>query len=469
MNIFFLEFFPNTTIITISVSVLAVIAVAGFGFFMWLRQQDKIDRFIEINRLSDKIGAGIVNFVVESGFVSYASDSFYEILGVTKQVFSEKYHSDFYRFIGIADGSAIRDSISGNGDLAYEFKLAPGGSLCEAKSPDDLRCFKISGNEVMRRGHVTLSAIVMDITEEKKMLEKQEIEHRKFQLATELSKEVIWNYDAIYDRLILSGCFSTLYGGRTEITGFSMDKVWMSGFIHPEDVESFGAFLQRVRQSSIRMELQLRVRNKKGVFRWCKIESHPIRIGDTIGKEFVGNLIDIDDEKRKYGQLESKAMRDPMTGAYNKEYTKLLINRYISEHSDSAGMLLLVDIDRFKSINDTYGHLMGDNVIIDVVKSVTGAFRSNDIIGRIGGDEFVVFVCDVKDPQIQFKQARKLHEVLRTPLSIDGQTINKSASIGIALFPDHGADYDKLLECADQALYKVKGSGRDSFIIYSNE
>ncbi len=330
---------PQSAVITVSISVLAVVLVAGFGFFMWLRQQDKIDRFLEINRLTNKIGAGIVNFVVDSGFVSYASDSFYEILGITKEEFAEGFDCDFYRLIGLTDGSAIRDSISEDGDLVFEFAIVPGSVSKSRPAKGRARWFKLSGNRIMRRGHVTVSAI----------------------------------------------------------------------------------------------------------------------------------LIDIDDEKRKFGQLENKAMRDPMTGALNKEYTKLLINRYISEHSNSSGMLLLVDIDRFKSINDTYGHLMGDNVIIDVVKSVTAAFRANDIIGRIGGDEFVVFVCGVKDPQVQFKQARKLHEVLRRPLVVDGQTINKSASIGIALYPDHASDYDKLLECADQALYKVKGSGRDSFIIYGNE
>ncbi|MBO4558802.1 MAG: sensor domain-containing diguanylate cyclase [Lachnospiraceae bacterium] len=333
------EGLPQTTIITISVSVLAVIIVAGFGFFMWTKQQNQIDRFLEINRLTNKIGAGIFNFVVESGFVSYASDSFYEILGITKEEFSEKYDYDFYRFIGIKDPQTIIDSISENGDLIFEFAMSPGPNSKITSPAGRARWFKLSGNRIMRRGHVTVSAI----------------------------------------------------------------------------------------------------------------------------------LIDIDDDKRKFGVLENKAMRDPMTGAFNKEYTKLLINRYISEHSNSSGMLLLVDIDKFKSINDTYGHLMGDNVIIDVVKSVTAAFRSNDIIGRIGGDEFVVFVCDVKDPQAQFNQARKLHEVLRRPLEVDGQTISKSASIGIALYPQHAADYDKLLECADKALYKVKGSGRDSFIIYGND
>ncbi len=461
---------PQTTIITISVSVLAVILVAGFGFFMWLRQQDQIDRFREINRLSNKIGAGIVNFVEESGFVSYASEGFFDEMGISRADFDSKFKYDFYRLIGDPKGETIRAAINENGELSAEFRLIKGHF---GEKPDDFNekasCFMISGSRVMRRGHVTVSAIVIDVTEQKKTIEKQMIEHRKFQLATELSKEVIWSYDAIYDKLVLSDCFTTLYGGRTEITGFAMNREWNNGFIFDEDAENFAAFLSRIRQSGIKLETQVRVRNKEGNYRWCKIESHPIRVGDGLNKEYVGNLIDIDDEKREFGRLENKAMRDPMTGAYNKEYTKIMINRYISEHSDSSGMLLLVDIDHFKDINDTYGHLMGDNVIIEVVKQMTRAFRANDIIGRIGGDEFVLFVCDVKDPQIQFKQARKLHEVLRTPLTVDGQTINKSASVGIALFPDHAMDYEKLLECADKALYKVKGSGRDSFIIYGND
>ena len=117
---------PPTTIVTISVSVLAVIIVAGFGFFMWMRQQERIDRFLEINRLTNKIGAGIVNFVVDTGFVSYASDSFYEILGITKEEFSEKYDYDFYRFIGISDPAVILNSISDEGDLIFEFAMNPG-------------------------------------------------------------------------------------------------------------------------------------------------------------------------------------------------------------------------------------------------------------------------------------------------------------------------------------------------------
>ena len=104
------------------------------------------------------------------------------------------------------------------------------------------------------------------------------------------------------------------------------------------------------------------------------------------------------------------------------------------------------------------------NIIIEVVKQVTRAFRSNDVIGRIGGDEFIVFVRNVRNPEDQIKQAKKLHEVLRQPVVIDGKTINKSASIGIALYPDHADSYEKLIECADEAMYKAKNSGRNAIV-----
>ena len=87
-------------------------------------------------------------------------------------------------------------------------------------------------------------------------------------------------------------------------------------------------------------------------------------------------------------------------------------------------------------------------------------------MGRIGGDEFVVFACNVQKKEDQIKQAHKLHGVLRLPVEFNGQIIHKSASIGVAMFPDHGTTYDGLVECADKALYAVKGGGRDAFIIY---
>ncbi len=464
----------QSTIVAVSVSIVAVILVAGFGLYMWLRQQDQIERYIEINRLTNKIGVGIINFAIDSGFVSYASDSFFEILGISRKTLSDEYHSDFFRLIDIPDGVPVRNAITDKGDLVYEFAYPPVKAPLKDFDYDDphrhrTRWFKLSGSRIMRRGHVTLSAIVEDITTQKEMIEKQMIEHKKLVLVTELSKEVIWSYDVILDTLTLSECFMSLYGGKTEIRGFIIDSIWKEGFICKDDYDNFEEFIAKIRHGNSKAEVQFRLRNKQHRFRWCKIEAHPVKIGEGFKKEFIGTLIDIDDEKRNIQQLETKAMRDLMTGAYNKEYTKVMINKFISEHPDSSGMLLLVDIDKFKNINDTYGHRAGDEVIIEVVREATGAFRANDIVGRVGGDEFVVFICDVPDHDVMIRQAKKLHDVLGKSVEFEGMTINKSASIGIALYPQHGDNYNKLVECADKALYKVKGSGRDSFIVYDGK
>jgi diguanylate cyclase (GGDEF)-like protein len=192
----------------------------------------------------------------------------------------------------------------------------------------------------------------------------------------------------------------------------------------------------------------------------------PVRDQDGYVKEAIGKIINIDLHKKELARLETKAMRDPLTGALNKEYTKIFIERYMEENPDKNGMMFVIDIDKFKEVNDTYGHLVGDNIIIEVVRAITKSFRSSDIVGRIGGDEFVVFACNVQKKEDQIKQAQKLHGVLRQPVEVNGKIIKKSASIGVAMFPDHGSSYEKLVECADKALYAVKGSGRDAFIMY---
>lgn len=307
------------------------------------------------------------------------------------------------------------------------------------------------------------------LKEKQKLIEKLALEQERYRMATELSNDVIMNYSVTDDVLNLSDNFREFYGGAVSIAGFSADKAWEKGYVHKDDVEKVAELVRIISIKGGGIDEQLRIKDVNNNYVWCRLICMPVPDKTGEHKEYIGKLINIDLHKRQLGMLEKKAMRDPLTGAYNKEYTKTLINKYISENPENAGMLLLVDIDHFKSINDTYGHLTGDGIIIEVVKQVTRAFRAGDIVGRIGGDEFVVFVCNVNNPEDQIKQAKKLHEVLRQPAVIDGQTIEKSASIGVALYPNHGSSYEELVELADKALYEVKGSGRDSFIIYNHE
>ena len=277
---------------------------------------------------------------------------------------------------------------------------------------------------------------------------------------------MIFDYIIADDVLTMSENYNDFYKGPMVITSFLKDEHWRDPFVAPDDSEKFAELFRILVAKGENVDEQLRINNANGVYVWCRLIAMPVRDHDGNIKEAIGKIINIDLHKKELARLETKAMRDPLTGALNKEYTKVFIERYMEENPDKNGMLFVVDIDKFKDVNDTYGHIVGDNIIIAVVKAIQKSFRSSDIVGRIGGDEFVVFACNVQKKEDQIKQAQKLHGVLRQPVEVNGKIINKSASIGVAMFPDHGTSYEKLVECADKALYAVKGGGRDAFIMY---
>ena len=131
----------------------------------------------------------------------------------------------------------------------------------------------------------------------------------------------------------------------------------------------------------------------------------------------------------------------------------------------TSGAVIFVDIDDFKQVNDTMGHVVGDDVICWFAKRVLGAFRHTDIVARYGGDEFVVFVNGIGREELG-KRLRQLCESFRYPYRNGEMEYPVSGSIGAAMFPDDGKSYLELLDCADSALYEAKRQGKNCFVLY---
>lgn len=450
---------PKPMIITIALSVGAVLLLAAFVFRMWRNQEKSAIIAREVQNITNQIGAGIVDFISGGeGYITYASNGFYSLLGMSMTEVHDDYRNGFFNLLEDKYAEAMR-MVEAGPNVSFNEEM-------QIRTKWGTKWVLVKGNSVQRKKIYTMSVVVVDITNEKLLNEQIAVDEEKYRLVTELSNDVIFDYLIAEDTLSLSDNFSSFFGTETMIKSFLKDKRWAKGFVHQEDEEKFAELLRILTVKSDRVDEQIRFLDKNNSYIWCRVIAMPVRNKDGAAREILGKLINIDLHKKELARLEVKAMHDPLTGAYNKEYTKLLIERYMNENPDGNGMLFIVDIDKFKQVNDTYGHIMGDNIIIEVVKQITKSFRSNDIIGRIGGDEFAVFVCNVKKKEDQIKQAMKLHDVLRLPAQIDGQIIPKSASIGVAMFPDHGSSYERLVECADKALYAVKGNGRDNFIIY---
>ncbi|MEZ5814896.1 MAG: GGDEF domain-containing protein [Alphaproteobacteria bacterium] len=165
--------------------------------------------------------------------------------------------------------------------------------------------------------------------------------------------------------------------------------------------------------------------------------------------------------QKKMQVAEEKALRDPMTGAYNREGYKERLNLALQrlERSDGYVMLAISDIDNFKNINDTYGHPFGDEVIKTVVKKLTHAVRKDDVVARIGGEEIAVIVEAKSMEDIKQLQTRLEGAVCQFQFTYDGTAIDVGNSIGVAV-TDHLCNAKNLYKFADTQLYAVKKSGK---------
>ncbi|HEY9204008.1 MAG TPA: EAL domain-containing protein [Sulfurimonas sp.] len=161
---------------------------------------------------------------------------------------------------------------------------------------------------------------------------------------------------------------------------------------------------------------------------------------------------------------------DSLTTLPNRSYFKKQLKNILEEASQKGSKVALffIDIDKFKEVNDTYGHDIGDKMLVTVAKRLLNSVREDDVVARIGGDEFVLIAKDIKSIEIVEQLALKLQRKIREPLEIDTHIFNVTLSIGIAIYPQHGTTRQELLKNADIAMYEVKKTKRDDFRVYNS-
>ena len=174
--------------------------------------------------------------------------------------------------------------------------------------------------------------------------------------------------------------------------------------------------------------------------------------------------------KNAESRIEHMARHDPLTNLPNRRGLYDELNRLIlrAERYDFTSAVIFIDLDGFKNINDKHGHEAGDQLLIQVSSNFNQIVRKTDTIARIGGDEFIVLISDISSGNLITK-IEELLDATTQPIEYEGHNISVSASIGIALFPDHGEDTESLLHHADQAMYQAKNEGKNTFRFFSEE
>ncbi len=181
------------------------------------------------------------------------------------------------------------------------------------------------------------------------------------------------------------------------------------------------------------------------------------------------NIIYLLRNRKKQQDLENKADTDLLTELLNKISTERKIKEHMAGHPKEQGLLFVLDVDNFKKINDTMGHAFGDEVLRTLGSTIRAEFRASDIIGRTGGDEFMLFLCNMKDENIIKMEAEKIERFFKNFQAGTYTKYSVTASIGAAVFPRDGANFEELYKAADKALYVAKKRGKNQLAFYGDE
>lgn len=254
-------------------------------------------------------------------------------------------------------------------------------------------------------------------------------------------------------------------------------KVISEKMTHPDYAESYRELFSKERLLSLwsdgidQFKAETYELGDTGKYEWLQLNVILYKSNETDSICIISYVQNITKNKMKELELVESSTKDSLSQLLNKGASKLFITQVLefSNRDNDSHALLIIDIDEFKSVNDTLGHAMGDQVIVDVSRKIKSLFRDDDIVGRFGGDEFVVLIKNIKSIDFLREKCRELNREVN--ITYDNEIKHKqiSLSIGLACYPQHGTDYDTLCQNADKAMYNSKRNGRNTFTIYTED
>lgn len=287
---------------------------------------------------------------------------------------------------------------------------------------------------------------------------------RKYVMLEHFTDTILFEYDINKDVLDFTpNARESLSLNKTRIRNVSKVTRFNTKLLYPDDLDNLKNLYNKEIEND--NNVQIRLLLKSGEYGWfnCSIKVVKDKKGNLY--KILGKLMDITDERARQLDLEEKANRDVLTGIYNK-YGEKVIGNILK--AVKVGTFMMIDLDDFKSVNDTYGHKAGDLALVKVADILKSVFRSADVVARTGGDEFIAFMKGVNNTNIAIERAKEILSEMEKPIFIEGVEVNISCSIGIAFSPSDGTTVSELYAAADRAMYQIKNRSKSSYAIYKH-
>ena len=296
---------------------------------------------------------------------------------------------------------------------------------------------------------------------QQKLIKKVMIYKKQLETAQKIAEMFTWQYD----------CDNNLFESK--------NFLFIKKIVNMKDINEFidsmqekDLFLKEIDnlcKNDENIEMVVRVKSKENKYFYFKIEAK--KIFQRKKSLIIGICVNITEEMKKQERIEFLAYHDPLTGLVNRTFLKMQLNTLseINKRENKKLALIFIDLDNFKIINDTFGHEAGDELLIGIANRLKQLVRESDIVARIGGDEFVIVLNNIKNKDDVKVVITHIQKELIKPIKIDKNDVEITFSAGIALYPDDTTNINEILQLADIAMYESKKEGKNRFYFINKE
>ena len=329
-----------------------------------------------------------------------------------------------------------------------------------------MNCFKMLCVTLV----VVMALFIYTVISREKMMQVQ----KTYDDVGKIDKTIIFEYKFSPKRFEFKDKFEIIVDKKSNLLmGEEVYDVYER--IHPDDLSIRSRLRKFFESDDDFFSAEVRIRDRNSEYNWYRVSGLLERNENGAPSRFVGKVSDASKQISLEKNLVERAENDMLTGVLNKKTMEEKISSRLSENkSDRYYIFYMVDLDNFKNVNDTLGHIYGDKAIADTGAVLSEIFKNDTLIGRLGGDEFAVCAMyDAFDDESLknyiLKKAEQIGKANRRSYTDGANVVNITSSIGISIAPKDGKDFETIYKKADSALYKSKKTGKDRYTIYNGE